>query len=108
MNRFNDEARPVPDGPIALLEVESFDIEARDVDGQRRYMITFSDPERGYVDVMLGSAGTAQLCVLLAKAAISGCDQDWLTMLMVLLTESRQESIDILFESGHAKDSLDN
>jgi len=104
LDRFNN-GDEIP--KTAVLVVEEFTVEARVVEGERRYAVEFRDPEAdASVQVILPSHGMAQLEVALARAAITACDDAWLTMLMVLLTESPQESVDRLFESGHAKGNL--
>lgn len=105
MDRFHD-GDTADERPEAFLVVTEFGVEAQLVDGEKRYVLVLRDQNAGDVTVMLGSAGVAQLVHSLAKAAVAACDEEWLTMMMVLITESRESSLDRLFESGHAKGNL--
>lgn len=107
MDRFQNGDGGLPEGPLALIQIDAFSIEAHVVEEKWQYTLSMSDSERGYVDVITNSTGIAQLVYALSKAAISSCDESFLTMLMVMMTETPEESVEKLFESGHAKDNLE-
>ena len=104
MDRFHDGDQA--DKPVSFLTVASFGVEARLVDGEKRYNLALISEDGATVAATFGSAGVAQLAHALCKAAVTACDEDWLTMMMVLITETRSESVDTLFESGHAEGNL--
>lgn len=102
MDRFNEN------GGVSypVLNVREFSIETRVVEEQRWYAIELRDPDGSKAVAMFDSYGVAHLAASIGKAAVATCDDAWMTALMVMLTESREESVEKLFESGHAKDSL--